>query len=371
MAKDRLHILFLCGWYPSRVLPTNGDFIQRHAEAVNTIHKVSVIHIISDPTTKQNIEIVNQIINGVDTHIAYLKPTTNKFIKAVRYFTAFKKLIKKIDHYDLVHLNILYPFGIIAIYLKLFHRKKFIITEHWSDYQYPLNKHIGFIEHQASKIISKKACYIAPVTKHLAQHMQNFGLKGRYKSVPNVVTTQKFKPILITNAKPTFIHISNLEDSIKNISGILKTLEKLKEHTTDFIFYFIGGKNSFGEKYEHDQNIIFIDFLPHEELVTYLQRSDLFVLFSNYENLPCVILEAFSCGVPVVSTEVGGIKEYFPENFGRLIGLKDQEALLDILLNFNNIEWANKESMNQYTEDNFGKSTIAKAFDKLYQSCID
>ena len=60
LLKKKLHILFLCGWYPSSILPQNGDFIMRHAKAVSNKHKVSVLHIISRPgNTKTSIEIKN------------------------------------------------------------------------------------------------------------------------------------------------------------------------------------------------------------------------------------------------------------------------------------------------------------------------
>ena len=78
----KLHILFLCGWYPSRVLTNNGDFIQRHAEAVATKHNVSVLHIISDPNCINDIEYSFEKTNGVNTHIAYVKTTINPIIKS-------------------------------------------------------------------------------------------------------------------------------------------------------------------------------------------------------------------------------------------------------------------------------------------------
>jgi hypothetical protein len=34
MEDNKLNILFLSGWYPNRVLPTLGNFVQKHAEAV-------------------------------------------------------------------------------------------------------------------------------------------------------------------------------------------------------------------------------------------------------------------------------------------------------------------------------------------------
>ena len=44
-----------------------------------------------------------------------------------------------------------------------------------------------------------------------------------------------------------------------------------------------------------------------EEVATAMRRADAFVLFRRYENLPCVILEAWSTGLPVIATEVGGV----------------------------------------------------------------
>ena len=78
---EKLHILFLASWYPSRVLKSNGDFIQRHAEAVALQHKVSVIHVKSDNNLKQKIEIDDKEVNGIRTIIAYVKNSKNPFIK--------------------------------------------------------------------------------------------------------------------------------------------------------------------------------------------------------------------------------------------------------------------------------------------------
>ena len=53
--------------------PTNGDFIQRHAEAVSLIHNVTIIHIITDKKNRRNIEFTSEVINGIKTHIALSK----------------------------------------------------------------------------------------------------------------------------------------------------------------------------------------------------------------------------------------------------------------------------------------------------------
>ena len=119
----KLNILFLCGWYPSKVLPTNGDFIERHANAVSLLHKVTVIHIITDKNTTKKIEISSKNINGIDTHIAYLKKVKNPFLKAYLFIKAYKLLLAKVNYFDLIHLNEVFPFGLFCLYSKFFQKK--------------------------------------------------------------------------------------------------------------------------------------------------------------------------------------------------------------------------------------------------------
>ena len=129
--NQRLHILFLSSWYPSRILPHNGDFIQRHAEAVATKHTVTAIHVVGDNTLEEKIEIDDTSINNVRTLIGYFKPSKNPIIKSLRFLKTYLKLIKLAGNFNLVHLNRIYPAGPIAIYLKWFKNKPFIISEHW------------------------------------------------------------------------------------------------------------------------------------------------------------------------------------------------------------------------------------------------
>ena len=116
------------------------------------------------------------------------------------------------------------------------------------------------------------------------------------------------------------------------------------------------------------KKIEFMNHVPHKEIAEELRNSNLFVLFSNYENLPCVILESFSCGVPVISTNTGGISEYFPDNFGKLIDIKEEQKLKEEILNFYNKKYniATKEEMHNYVKSLFGEEAIAKAFTNLY-----
>jgi len=375
--QKKLHVLFICGWYPSRVLPTNGDFIERHAQAVAKQHKVSVIHLITDKKITKDIELSTKVINEIETHIAYLKEVKNPIKKIYLFLKAFSLLLKKVSVFDIVHLNELFPFGVFSLYLKWFKKKPFIISEHWTAYKHPLSNKISFIEKTISKIIVKNASYICPVSNDLASSMQSLDLKGNYKRVPNVVNTNLFFPDHKKNEIFTITHVSNMNDKHKNVKGLLHVIAKLEVENIDFKFNIIGKNSIKYLKYANklgldSKKIKFMNQIPHTEIAKELRNSNLFVLFSNYENLPCVILESFSCGVPVISTNVGGISEYFPDNFGKLIIKNDEEKLKEEILNFynkkNNV--ATKDEMHTYVKSLFSEQAIANNFTNLYYKTL-
>ena len=62
----------------------------------------------------------------------------------------------------------------------------------------------------------------------------------------------------------------------------------------------------------------------------YFSKSDIFVLSSSYEGLPLVILEAMAAKLPIVSTDVGGIKDIVTNN-GLLVESENTDALVNVL----------------------------------------
>jgi glycosyltransferase involved in cell wall biosynthesis len=375
--NNKLNVLFLCGWYPSRVLPTNGDLIQRHAEAVFLIHNVTIIHIITDTKSKKNIDLTSEVINGIETNIAYLKHFKNPIKKIFFFIKAFNILIKKSGSIDIVHLNELFPFGVFSLYLKWFKKTPFIITEHWTDYKHPLSNKISYVQKTISKVIAKNSSFICPVTKDLENSMSKFGLKGNYKTIENVVNTEFFYPIETKNNIFSIVHISNMNDAHKNISGLLRVIANLQNKVDNFHFKMIGEN---ADKYKllskelgiKSENIEFINQIPHTLVIKHLQEANLFILFSNFENLPCVILESFACGTPVISTDVGGIREHFPNNFGKLISSKDEHKLEEEIINFHNKKHniSLKKEMHTYIKSNFSDAVIASKFSNLYYKSL-
>ena len=75
-------------------------------------------------------------------------------------------------------------------------------------------------------------------------------------------------------------------------------------------------------------------------------------------------------GTPVISTDVGGISEYFPKDFGILIPAKNEKKLLNAILESYTKSNANTQEMHQYVVNNFSKEQIANTFSKLYYKSL-
>jgi len=73
-----------------------------------------------------------------------------------------------------------------------------------------------------------------------------------------------------------------------------------------------------------------------------------------------------------VSTDVGGISEYFPKSFGFLVQPKDKKALKNAILKIYNANIKpNKLKMHQYAVDNFSPDSINASFTKLYNETLN
>ena len=366
---EKKHIVFLAGWYPSKVIPLNGDFIQRHAEAVALLHKVTVVHVITDPKATKT-SITDTEINGIRTLIAYIKPSR---FKLLLFFATYLRLLKKVGKFDIIHVNKLFPVGIIAVYYKWFKGVKYIISEHHHIYHSPYNKKISFVEKLFSKTITKQAAYVCPVSNNLGSAMQKFGLKGNYHKVPNVIYTGIFTPKKQQDDTVfTLLHVSNMT-KLKNVAGILETIAVLQQHIPHFKFYLLGGNATKFIEMAHNlgidkDNIVFVGGVSQEELATYYKKADVFLLFSTIETFSCVIYESLSSGTPVISTDVGGIKEHFPTEYGRLVAQGDKEELLRSILEIHRSKTtATATAMHQYIQDKFSPLSIAKQFSALYK----
>lgn len=337
MDEARKHIIFLARWYPHRYDPMFGLFVQRHAEAAALYNDVSVIYVHPCTDVPWRVSTDDETINNVRTIRVYYKKSKSKIISLFRFFRANHLALKQLPKADIIHVHVLTRLGIIALWQKIVHGTPYIITEHWSRYL-PGNDFNGFLRKKLTKFVVRRASAVTTVSKDLAKAMQNHGLANpNYMVLPNVVDVNVFKIIPHQNAVTKIIHISCFEDKSKNISGLLESLKILKDKQTPYQAVLIGDGMDYelmrqkAANMQLNDSVSFTGLLQGQALANMLASGDFLVLSSNYENMPVVILEALACGLPVVSTKVGGISEIINENNGILVPPRNVEKLADAM----------------------------------------
>jgi glycosyltransferase involved in cell wall biosynthesis len=73
--------------------------------------------------------------------------------------------------------------------------------------------------------------------------------------------------------------------------------------------------------------ISFVGNVAHSDLPALYRAADVFLLSSDFDNSPNVVLEAMASGLPVVATNVGGVAEYVRTEGGSLVPARDAAAL--------------------------------------------
>lgn len=347
MAK-KLNILFLSSWYPNKVTPKNGNFIQKHAEAVSAHCNVFALHIIAREQTEKFVVETQQFNNVLETIVYYKKvlsttPILHQLKKlAIRrkaHKLGLREIIKTGKTIDFVHLNICFPAGLFALYLKKKYNIPYIISENWTVLLDSDPTNFTKVEQYFVNKINRNAAMLCPVSEDLKKALQKIAPNQVYSIIPNVVDTKIFKPNIPTNKieKVKLLHLSNLKDEHKNITGIINVIKQLSVTRTDFQLTIAGD----GEAEMYQRQMLKLK-IPHgvilfegkkttEEVAELMSRHDAFLLFSNYENLPCVVVECLTMGLPVIGTNVGGVSEMINESNGLVIESKDEKALLEKL----------------------------------------
>ena len=81
-----------------------------------------------------------------------------------------------------------------------------------------------------------------------------------------------------------------------------------------------------------DDRVHFLGPLPNDRLKVPLSAADVFVLATSYEGWANVFLEAMACGLPVVTTDVGGNAQVVNDrSLGRIVPFGDQARLQEAI----------------------------------------
>lgn len=410
--RKRLKILFLTTWYPSEINPVNGIGVREQAKAALLYNDIVVLHAYFNPFLEpQGLHGVSEDIeDGIRTirveHgriLSYLQrkpirkrqsapsdlsskpfPSLGKPLSILggvisdllcywTVFVTFRKLIKDGYKPDIIHAHV-FTAGVPAVILGKLYRIPVIITERYSD----IGMHsLTCSERVKARFALKRAQVILPLSNDLRTHIEAYGIKNQFKTIPNPVNIEMFHPCSQNNKQrdetKSLLLVAALRP-VKGVSYLLQALSQLKGKRKDFCLDIVGYGPSKDEYEELTQKlglggmVKFHGLKLPEEVAQFMRECDFYVLPSLWENLPSVLIEAMSCGKPVIATEVGGVKEIINEKVGILVPPGDVEALREAIeYMLDNYQNYSPEEIAQYVRERFSYEVVGKMLDEVYQ----
>ena len=422
--KQRLKVLFLPTWYPSEGNPVGGIFIKEHARAASLYNDIVVLYAYPDlsPQPKGLYRVSEDIEGGIRTIrvryggilayyakrwlAAFPKPAKNQgdvgksdsksnpalsilkkplrisffiagdLIYCWSIFAAFRKLRKGGWKPDIIHAHV-YTAGVPAVLLGRLYKIPVVITEHWSGFPRRLLKVKDKI---MARFAMNRVKLVLPVSDNLREAIEKYGIKSTFRVVPNAANIEMFSPLSNESRKNSVtkrILMVAVLTPVKGVPYLLEALHRTKEKRQDFVLDIVGdGPNR--SEYEKQVNelglgdmVKFHGLKTKEEVAGFMRQCDFFVLPSLWENLPCVLIEAMSSGVPVIATDVGGVNEMIDEKVGVLIPPKDVEALEKAIQHLlNNYSSYSPREIAEYANDKFSYEAVGKQLDVIYREVL-
>jgi glycosyltransferase involved in cell wall biosynthesis len=193
----------------------------------------------------------------------------------------------------------------------------------------------------------RRASRVFAVADALKRHVVALGADPEaIEVVGNAVDTERFRPVPRAEARaalglpagaPTLISVGGLVER-KGFHRVIEVLPGLRRRFPDLSYLVVGGPGPEGDysstlkaqvaRLGLEGCVHFLGHVAPDRLSLPLSAADVFVLATANEGWANVFLEAMACGLPVVTTEVGGNREVVCRpDLGTVVPFGDGEAL--------------------------------------------
>lgn len=251
--------------------------------------------------------------------------------------------LKKRFGYEVIDAHFAYPDGYAATLLARWLGTRSTITLRGTEV--PLAK--TRLRRRLMLKALTRADRVFSVADSLKRHVAELGADtGKIRVVGNGVDTDKFQPVPMDEARrqlglamhaKVLIGVGGLVPR-KGFHRVIACLPALMKSWPDLHYLVVGGASPEGNNLQQLQELAaelqvadhvhFLGSLPPAELKLPLSAADVFVLSTSNEGWANVFLEAMACGLPVVTTDVGGNREVVNDgSLGTVVPFGDQDAL--------------------------------------------
>ena len=193
-----------------------------------------------------------------------------------------------------------------------------LLGEHLSG---PFRKLIAGYGVLASHMAAKRAAGIVVKSKNLHDALPPHIDRSKVRIIPNGVDLERFKPLNRNECRDKlgwdskYFHVlfpTNCGDPCKRFDLAQAAVEKMRYCGISTEIHQLRG-------------------VPHREVPVWINGSDVLLLTSLHEGSPNVVKEALACDLPVVSVDVGDVRERIQNIEGCYIAAADPSDLADKL----------------------------------------
>lgn len=378
-----MHVLILPSFYPEETNPMSGIFFQKQAEAVaDSVDKLGVVYVEQKSLRKVfpdflknryqfssglNKRCINYRLHGISLLNQY--PVGTRIWRFLMNQLA-EKYIRENGVPDIIHAHNTFYAGFVAFELSKKYGIPYIITEHSSGFL--MNVYNQKQLAQSGDII-KNAKYILAVSKKLALTLED-EYDRKPIVVPNIVDTSLFVPGPPGQDREVFkfISVGNLLAN-KGHSFLISSFVSAFSKEDHVALVICGGGPEEAEltslisHWQREGQIILRGKLNQGELVKEYQQSDCLILPSENETFGVVLIEALSCGLPVIATMSGGPEDIVNKENGILVHYGDvaemSKAMNEMMDGYNGFD---KNIIRKNIVSNYSNTIVVSTLKELY-----
>ncbi|OLB98573.1 MAG: hypothetical protein AUH30_07455 [Candidatus Rokubacteria bacterium 13_1_40CM_68_15] len=273
-------------------------------------------------------------------------PRYGKWLDGILYAASLLGFVRRLRQsfpFEMIDAHFAYPDGMAGVLLGKALGCPVMITLRGSIVRlrtYPLHRpQLRFALQAADRVVA--------VSESLKRVAIDLGIRAeKIRVIPNGVDTTRFFPMDRDDARrrlglPLDATILLTVGGVYEGKGqhvVLQALPRLLARDPRLLYVVVGGERV-GDSYRHTldgiirahglgDHVLFVGSKPHEDLRVWYAAADVLCLATRSEGRANVLLESIACGVPVVTTHVGGNPEIVRDGRdGFLVPFGDVESL--------------------------------------------